>query len=81
MSRPATDWQDRAACTGMPVHLFFPVGDQSRTAAQVARAKRVCERCDVVTECLTSAIETAEVDGIWGGRTPLERRALKRKRV
>lgn len=38
--------------------VFFPAGDQSRTAPHVASAKKVCARCQVVTECLASAIAT-----------------------
>jgi WhiB family redox-sensing transcriptional regulator len=78
MSARAPRWHERAACTGMPLHVFFPAGDQSRTSLPVVRAKHVCDRCEVETECLAAAITLAEPDGIWGGLTPTERRALRR---
>jgi len=81
MSRRTLSWQEKAACTGMPLQLFFPIGDQSRTSLQVAEAKHVCDRCEVVSDCLTTALDAAEADGIWGGHTPPERRAMRRRRA
>jgi WhiB family redox-sensing transcriptional regulator len=40
-------------------------------------AKAYCQRCRVVTQCLEWALNHNE-NGIWGGTTEPERRALKR---
>jgi Transcription factor WhiB len=59
--------------------LFFPV---ARTGpvhdAQVAAAKAVCARCSVAAACLTEALDRIP-DGIAGGLTAVERRALRRR--
>ena len=45
----------------------------------VARAKAVCSCCPVTERCLTWAMHSGEIDGIWGGLDGDERRTLKRK--
>ena len=74
-------WTDRAACRDADPDLFFPVTeDRTRRAiaAQVARAKTVCARCPVWSQCLSYAVETRQDHGIWGGLTASERRRLAR---
>ena len=39
-------------------------------------AKRICAACEVRGDCLTFAVNTRQVDGIWGGATEGERRGL-----
>jgi WhiB family redox-sensing transcriptional regulator len=68
-------WREGAICTRRPEVDFFPVpGD----APGVARAKAVCSGCPVVDDCLYFALETGQIDGIWGGMTPPERSRLRR---
>lgn len=55
--------------------LFFPISD-----LDAEPAKRVCASCGVRDRCLEHAMRTRESEGIWGGLTPGERRALAPKR-
>lgn len=80
-ARPNTDnWVHSAACRDEDSELFFPVGTTGPALVQVAEAKAVCVRCPVTAECLAWALKQA-TDGIWGGLTVDERRALKTGRL
>lgn len=70
-----TPWREAAACLSARDVSFFPDKDD---AAAVARAKAVCAGCPVASECLSWAIETNQTEGIWGGHTAKERRAIRR---
>ncbi|MGH9276958.1 MAG: WhiB family transcriptional regulator [Acidimicrobiales bacterium] len=74
--RVSTNWQDHAACKGVNVALFFPVGDDVRL---VTAARAVCGACPVAGQCLEAGLN--EPEGIWGGRTADERRALRNRRA
>ncbi len=56
-------------------------GTPARRLLQIAEAKAVCERCPVISECLTWALETGQDAGVWGGMSEDERRSLKRRRA
>jgi WhiB family redox-sensing transcriptional regulator len=43
-------------------------------------AKRVCYSCDVRPECLDYALENQEAHGVWGGKSPDERKAILRSK-
>ncbi|MEU1593600.1 WhiB family transcriptional regulator [Streptomyces sp. NPDC005708] len=75
----ATYWRERAACLRMDPDLFFPVGNSGLMLQQIEEAKAVCGRCAVVEQCLACAMELRQVDGIWGGTTASERRAMYRR--
>jgi WhiB family redox-sensing transcriptional regulator len=75
-----TGWWSRAECAGMETDLFFPIGNTSPAKIQTSEAKKICASCDVKDECLEFAMRTDEKNGIWGGHTEDERRALKRSR-
>jgi WhiB family transcriptional regulator, redox-sensing transcriptional regulator len=47
---------------GTLTHLFF-----SDDEFDIARAKAICSRCGLSTQCLDGALERAEVYGVWGG--------------
>lgn len=72
-----TEWMEDAACRGADPELWFPVGYGEPSKVQTQQAKAVCRRCPVEKTCLTWAIRTGQQDGIWGGRTPEERRAIR----
>ncbi|MGH8932540.1 MAG: WhiB family transcriptional regulator [Egibacteraceae bacterium] len=74
------DWRDHAACLDTDPELFFPIGTTGPALNQIERAKAVCQRCDVATQCLEWAIATRQDAGVWGGLTDDERRALRRSR-
>jgi WhiB family redox-sensing transcriptional regulator len=78
----ARHWSDDAVCKGYDwPDTFFPkayVG--ADMAFTISAARDMCNRCPVRGECLTHALDYGEREGIWGGLTPDERRALTRER-
>ncbi len=72
-------WRDRAACLDEDPELFFPIGNGDPAFRQIERAKVVCHRCEVIETCLSWAMESRQDDGVWGGLSADERRALKRR--
>ncbi|MFI0240347.1 WhiB family transcriptional regulator [Streptomyces sp. NPDC016845] len=79
--RYGTDWRGSAACRGMDPDLFFPIGNSTGFAVlvQIDEAKEVCRTCPVARQCLRWAMDAGAVDGIWGGTTEEERRAVRRR--
>ena len=73
------NWREGAACTDESPELFFPIGDAYPALLQIAHAKAVCRRCEVVDSCLKWAIEFGQDAGVFGGLSDDERRALKRR--
>jgi WhiB family transcriptional regulator, redox-sensing transcriptional regulator len=73
------DWRMEAACRDEDPELFFPVGTAGPAIRQTAQAKAVCHRCPVASDCLAWALQSGQGDGIWGGMSEDERRALKRR--
>ncbi len=68
------DWTALSACSAQdPDELFV-------TGAAQNRAKLVCQRCPVRTECLIDALDHQIEFGVWGGMTERERRALLKRR-
>ena len=43
------DWRHKAVCRDEDPELFFPVGNSGPALAQVAAAKKVCNRCPVTS--------------------------------
>ena len=72
-------WRDRAACLGLDPELFFPIGNTGPALIQTEEAKAVCRRCEVIEDCLSWAMHSHQDDGVWGGLSVDERRALKRR--
>lgn len=72
-----TQWREAASCLEAPEDVsFFP---DREDVAGIAKAKAICATCPVADECLTWAIESNQTEGIWGGHTRKERRALRRR--
>ncbi|GAA3797369.1 WhiB family transcriptional regulator [Streptomyces chiangmaiensis] len=72
------NWRDDAACRGEDPELFFPISSSGLGSAQIDAAKAVCLRCSVRAQCLDWALGS-RVEGIWGGTTERERRAMLRR--
>ncbi|MEP7194241.1 MAG: WhiB family transcriptional regulator [Actinomycetota bacterium] len=72
-------WRDRAACLSVDPELFFPTGNTGPALVQIEEAKAVCRRCEVIGTCLSWAIEARQDEGVWGGLSAEQRRALKRR--
>jgi len=71
------DWRDNAACRDADPELFFPVGTTGPALRQVQEAIRICQACPARTECLSWALEHGITDGVWGGTTVEQRRAIR----
>jgi WhiB family redox-sensing transcriptional regulator len=69
-------WQERALCAQTDPEAFFP-----EKGGSTREAKKVCQTCDVRSECLEYALRHDERFGIWGGLRERERRKLKRRAV
>lgn len=65
-----------AACRSEDPELFFPVSEVGPGMRQVIEAKAVCAGCPVRSACLAFALER-DLEGVWGGTTEDERRALR----
>lgn len=64
-----------ARCAEVDLELFFPPkGGTARPAL------RVCAGCEVREPCLQRALDLG-ADGIWGGTTTRQRRALLREQT
>jgi WhiB family transcriptional regulator, redox-sensing transcriptional regulator len=72
------DWWSLAACSAADPDLFFPVSGTGPAAGQVARAKAICDGCQIQGPCLSYALDAGTVQGVWGGTTEEERRLLRR---
>ena len=70
-------WRSSAACRSADPDLFFPISSSGPSMGQVAEAKAICARCRVRRECLTFALRTHQVHGVWGGLSEQERYPLR----
>jgi WhiB family redox-sensing transcriptional regulator len=68
-------WKLEGACRWVEPDLFFPVSD-----ADAEPARSVCAGCSVRQHCLEYSIDVRDFEGVWGGLTGPERRALDRRR-
>jgi WhiB family redox-sensing transcriptional regulator len=68
------DWQERALCAQTDPEAFFP-----EKGGSTREAKRICQGCEVRSECLEYALQHDERFGIWGGLSERERRKLKKR--
>jgi WhiB family redox-sensing transcriptional regulator len=77
---PRPLWIGSARCRGMDPSVFYPGrGDN----AGMQQAKRICASCDVRQECLEESLVDESgwpgPDGVRGGLSARERRALLRE--
>lgn len=76
-------WREDANCLDVDTEVFFPSGRGTGGEERWDYAKSVCAFCKVRKPCLELALSIEEHDdrwGIYGGLTPLERRAVRIKR-
>ena len=71
-------WMSLGACQSEDPELFFPIATSGAALLQIDAAKAVCRDCAVRAACLAFGIHTSQ-DGIWGGTTSEERRAMRRQ--
>lgn len=68
-------WMADALCAQTDSELWFPELGSSANAA-----KRICQQCPVLEQCLTFALEHHE-RGIWGGTSEKQRQKLRAQRA
>jgi WhiB family redox-sensing transcriptional regulator len=69
-------WQSSARCNAYDPELFF---DPHVKAER--RAKSICAKCPVRSECLAAALAFRTEFGVWGGMNAKERTTLLRRPV
>ena len=67
-------------CQQAPELFFLEKGDH-QGPEKIRMSKQLCAECPVKFLCLEDAWEASEDEGIWGGLTRNERKALKRSRI
>lgn len=73
-------WQDEGNCVTNPSDVFFTdetIRGKERRIREVT-AKKICRQCPVIEKCLSHALVTPEVYGVWGGLTEKERMRMSR---
>lgn len=73
---PPPAWTADALCAQIGGDAWFPGPNQ---AAAAQEAKRLCQQCPVIEECLSAALAVPfDYDyGIWGGTGRIERRNMR----
>lgn len=75
------DWREDAVCVGKASEVFFP--HHTLAENKYEGAKEICQPCPVKRQCLNLVINLDERDdrwGVFGGKTPAERRDERAKR-
>ena len=73
--RADQSWRRQAACRGVDTALFF-----NERGENAGEAKAVCAGCPVVEQCREYALTAYVNQGVWGGLTNTELKALRRRR-
>jgi WhiB family redox-sensing transcriptional regulator len=83
MTAPDWKWQNRAACRGESLVLFFGVDGERQPERDVRerKAKAICGGCPVRTLCLDFALSRPEKYGLYGGLNEDERASVRRRRM
>lgn len=83
------EWREKASCKGVDANIFVPLGIKIKAnrhgrvketrhgRGTYAVARTFCASCPVVSECLDYAVREVIEYGMFGGKTPRERRALR----
>jgi WhiB family transcriptional regulator, redox-sensing transcriptional regulator len=77
------EWRAHAACAGYPPSLFYPTSRWDITESyhnDYIEARKICTRCSVRDACLEEAMRTGDLEGMRGGLTPNQLRALAVRR-
>ena len=72
----SVDWMDDAACIGSEVTFFEGEGRGRPKANYLSAAQKICQGCPVRKDCLTFALDNKLGYGVWGGKTPAQRRKI-----
>lgn len=76
-------WQLEAACADQNEIMFEHIGESKGEIQDRERlAKKICESCKVIDQCLDHAVTRKERGAVWGGLNDLERkRYIKRSQA
>jgi WhiB family redox-sensing transcriptional regulator len=66
-------------CADADPEVFFPPTYGLACASEIREARKVCGRCEVLERCLAWAVPQTDLEGIFGGTTPRERRRIRAK--
>jgi WhiB family redox-sensing transcriptional regulator len=66
-------WMQDARCAETDPEIFFP-----EKGGSTKSAKRVCAECTVRVQCLAFALRTKQDEGIWGGKSALQLKELRK---
>jgi WhiB family redox-sensing transcriptional regulator len=74
----AWEWQLDAACAGLDTALFYQADNERGSSVRLRekKAKAICARCPVISNCLKDALANNEPFGVWGGMSADERYRL-----
>lgn len=79
--RTGEAWRQLAACQDMDIAIFYPEnasGPGKKTyTLYPPEARDACRSCPVRKACLDFAVNNSEKYGMWGGKTPTERRRMR----
>jgi WhiB family redox-sensing transcriptional regulator len=77
------EWTQRAACRDLDINLFFPKRDDKRDHGDnyAPEARAACAGCPVAAHCLMYALNNNERHGLWGGKSPNQRRTIRRQLI
>lgn len=67
------EWMSAALCREIGDEPFF-----SDDAGLTKRAKKICNRCPVIAECLDYALQDMTLVGVFGGTHEKDRRYMRR---
>ncbi|HPB45000.1 MAG: WhiB family transcriptional regulator [Microthrixaceae bacterium] len=71
-----TSWMSQGNCSHRDPAMFFP-----SDGVGVEIARKACQGCPVIAECLEYAISERIDHGVWGGCSERERRRIIRARA
>ena len=75
VSGESASWMSRGACAGDSELFFAPFAERPEARVRrEAKARLICERCDVLEPCRAYARGNLEL-GYWGGESESERAA------
>jgi WhiB family redox-sensing transcriptional regulator len=72
-----TNQFNEAACLGIDTDFFYPAQDKFEPG-EAQLLKRICVECPVMEACLEWGL-AMERYGVWGGTTPFERFAIRKR--
>lgn len=65
------EWMNQAKCRKTTEVDFFSIYSED-----IKSAKQFCQTCTVQNSCLSYALSNNISHGVWGGKTPRERRKI-----